>query len=103
MIIFLASAPILTYIFMKKNFEVLKTASFKMKYDSFYQNLDYFKKSAVPNTAFFLARRFLFAFTIVFCGSSIVLQVAIADMLSTGLICYYVLTWPMMSSSHNVV
>ena len=64
---------IFTYKFLRCKKDVLREPSFKAKYDSLYQNLEYYKEAALSNTSFFLLRRLLFAALIVFCGSSLVL------------------------------
>ena len=64
---------IFTYKFLHRKKDNLREPTFKAKYDSLYQNLEYYKKAALANTSFFLLRRLLFAAVIVFCGSSLVL------------------------------
>ena len=75
----------------------------KAKYDSVYQNVDYYKKSALAYTSYFLARRFTFAAIIVLCGASIVLQVFIADIMSTLLLIFFLSVRPMNDSVNNAV
>lgn len=62
-----------SYRFLKKNLLNLPKSAFKAKYDSLYQNLDYYKIGALPNTFWFLSRRLAFSAVIVFCTKSIVL------------------------------
>lgn len=81
---------VFSYKFLHKKSKNLREPSFKAKYDSLYQNLEYYKKSALSNTSFFLLRRLLFAALIVFCGTSLVLQVLLADILSTLLLIYFI-------------
>ncbi len=69
----LIAYPIWIYVFMRKKEDQLPNPRFKAKYDSIYQNLDYYKKDALPHTAFFLLRRLCFAILIAFSKSSIVL------------------------------
>ena len=52
-------------------------------------------------TSCFTARRFLLAFIIAFCKISIVLQVFLADILSTILLCFYFSVLPMASTYLN--
>ena len=75
--------------------------SFKIKYDSLYQNLDYYKARALPHTFYFLGRRLAFAAVIAFCSSSIVLQVALADILSTLLLAFFICVAPMYDMANN--
>ena len=95
--------PICTYLFLKKNEEILREPRFKVKFDSIYQNLDYYKKKALVHTSIFLGRRIYIAFIVVFCGFSIVLQVALADVLSTLLLAYFLSVMPMMDRLNNAV
>ena len=46
-------------------------------------------------------RRFFFAWVIVYCGSSIVLQVALVEFLSTILLAYYLSVRPMVDRVNN--
>ena len=71
--IFAISFPIFTVKFLRRNKDKLREPAFKSKYDSIYQNVDYYKDKALSHTSFFLTRRLLFAFVIVFCGKSLVL------------------------------
>ena len=59
--------------FLKTHHQDMPLYSFKIKYDSLYQNLDYYKAKALPHTFYFLGRRLAFAAVIAFCSSSIVL------------------------------
>ena len=105
-ILFLAAYiafPICTYKFLKKNNEKLPDPKFKVKYDSIYQNVDYHKERALPSTTLFLGRRIIFAFVIIFCGVSIVLQVFLADILCTLLLAYYFTVMPLISGLANAV
>lgn len=72
-----------------------------MKYDSLYLNIDYYKTRALYNTSFFFLRRILFAALIVFCTSSIVLQIFLADILSTLMLIYFITTAPMNDPLSN--
>ena len=102
-LIFAVVFPLLTYRFLKRNHEDLPTVTTKAKYDSLYQNLDYFKKRSIMNTSLFLMRRTCFAFVIIFCSSSIVLQVAMADVFSTLLLAYHLSVFPMMDRLNNAI
>ena len=68
-----------------------------------YQNLEYYKKAALANTSLFLLRRLLFAAVIVFCGFSLVLQVILADILSTLLLIYFIVAKPMVDIWSNAM
>ena len=61
--------------FLTKNSrrEQLRRPNFKRRFDSLYQNVDYYKRDALIYPSLFMLRRLLFAFTIVFFSSSIVL------------------------------
>ena len=86
---------IFAYKFLHRKKDALREPTTKAKYDSLYQNLEYYKKKALSNTSYFLLRRLLFAAVIVFCGFSLVLQVILADILSTLLLIYYITVKPM--------
>ena len=94
---------IFVYKFLHRKKDVLREPTFKAKYDSLYQNLEYYKETALANTSFFLSRRLLFAAVIVFCGSSLVLQVVLADVLSTLLLIYFITQRPMVDTWINVL
>ena len=79
----------------------MKEADTKARIDSIYANLDYYKLKALYNTSLFLMRRILLAFVIVYLRYSIVMQVAMADVLSTALLAYYIQTMPMADSLSN--
>ena len=96
-IIFAISFPIFTVKFLRRNKDKLSEPAFKSKYDSIYQNVDYYKDEALSHTSFFLTRRLLFAFVIVFCGKSLVLQVFLADILSTLILIYFITVKPMIN------
>lgn len=65
--------------------------------------MEYYKKEALANTSFFLLRRLLFAALIVFCGPSLVLQVFIADILSTLLLIFFISVKPMVDQWSNLM
>ena len=65
--------PMWILYFLFKNQERLPHPSVKANYDSVYQNVDVYRKQAIPHVSFFLARRLLFGAVLVFGGSSIVL------------------------------
>ena len=73
------------------------------RYDSLYQNVDYYKYHALANTSIFAARRLLFTFIIVFCQYSIVLQILLADLLCTLLLIYYTTVVPMTNTFNNCI
>ena len=50
-----------------------------------------------------MLRRTLYAFIIVFCGSSIVLQVLAIDVLCTLLIAFYITVGPMIDKANNFI
>lgn len=95
--------PCWSYCYLRKKYTRMPSAQFKMKFDSLYQNLDYFKKRALPHTSWFLMRRLLFAAVIVFCQFSIVLQVFLADILSTLLLIFFITVKPMYDRTNNVI
>ena len=96
-------APYLSLKLLRKKFERLREPTFKARFDSLYQNLDYYKPKALPQTSLFLIRRLLFALVIVFLGGSIVLQILVADALSTLLLAFYLSVWPMVGLIHNAI
>lgn len=102
-LLFALAFPFFSYTFLKKRQTLTREAQFKMKYDSLYQNVDYYKLKALAFTSLFLARRLLFAFVLVFCAVSIVLQVFLADILSTLLLAFYLSVWPMWDSVNNCI
>ena len=79
------------------------TQTFKQKYGSLYMNVDYHNRKALFFTFLYLTRRMLFAIVIVFCGFSIVLQVFLADTLSTILLAFYLRVRPMVGFSNNAI
>ena len=95
--------PVFSWKYLTRNKDNLAKPEFKAKYDSIYQNIDYYKERALANTSFFLLRRLLFSAVIVFCGSSLVLQVLLADILSTSLISYFILVKPSDSTMGNLI
>ena len=72
-LLFAIAFPVCTFRFLRRKKESIKNSDVKMKYDSLYQNLDYYKSKSLAYTSLFLVRRLLFAFVIVFCQLSIVL------------------------------
>ena len=103
MLIVLLAFPIWIYFFLKKKESELPQPTLKAKYDSVYQNVDYFKNSALAYTSYFLVRRFAFAAIIVLCGASIVLQVFLADIMSTLLLVFFLSVCPMNDFVNNAV
>lgn len=75
----------------------------RAKYDSVYQNVNVYKPSALYHTSLFLVRRLLFAVVVIHCQVSIVLQVVLADILSTLLLIFFVTIKPMEDRLSNVV
>ena len=95
--------PVLVTCCLWKHRESMSDRAFKAKFDSLYQNVDYFKKSALAYPGLFLTRRILFAFTISFFSFSIVFQVMIADFMSTVLLGYYFTVKPMRDRLNNFI
>ena len=102
-ILFAVSFPIFTVKFLRRNNNKLLEPAFKSKFDSIYQNVDYYKEKALSHTSFFLTRRLLFACVVVFCGSSLVFQVFLLDILSTLMLVYFITVRPMMDWRVNLV
>ena len=102
-LLFTLAFSIFSYRFLRKNFGSLPRADFKMKYDSLYQNLDYHSLSALPNTFWFLQRRMVFSALIVFGTCSIVLQIFLADVLSTLLLAFFLRVKPMANWLNNAI
>ena len=97
------AAVIFSFKFLLKNRENLPKPDFKKRFDSLYQNVEYYKYHALANTSMFAARRLLLTFIIVFCADSIVLQILLADLLCTLLLAYYVTVVPMTSIFNNCI
>ena len=96
--------PQITHRLLHKNKDKLPTKEFKAKYESVYQNVDYYNPKALHNTTLFLGRRLIFAFfVIVWLDFSIVFQVLVADVLSTVLLAYYLQVFPMINRLNNMV
>ena len=102
-LIFAFAAPFLSLKLLLKYFDRLREPDFKARFDSIYQNLDYYKQKALPSTSLFLLRRLIFAFLIVNCGKSIVLQVLMSDVLSSLLLAFYFSVWPMVGIINNAI
>ena len=64
--IFIVASPIMTYIFLKKNQELLKSNDFKTKYETLYLNLNLDLKDSVMLTTLFVIRRLLFSLVAIF-------------------------------------
>ena len=95
--------PVFTCCFLRRKQEKLREPDFKLKYESLYTNVDYYKKGALSMTTYYLLRRLLFAFTIVFFGGSIVCQIMIADAMSTGLLIFFITVRPMQDGLNNAI
>ena len=95
--------PAFAYMLLIRKEGELPKPTFRARFDSLYQNLDVYKKAAYSNTSLFLLRRLLFAFTIVMCEASIVLQVGMADLLSTALLGFYLSVMPMTDGLNNFI
>jgi hypothetical protein len=67
--IFIVVCPIMTYIFLKKNQELLKNDDFKTKYETLYLNLNLDLKDSVLLTTLFVIRRLLFSLVAIFLSS----------------------------------
>ena len=102
---FAVSFPLLVYKFLRRRFKEdrLREPSTKVKYDSLYANIDYYNPHALLNTSLFLLRRLTLAGLIVFADHSIVLQVLLADFLSTFLLAFYLRVMPMQDLLGNMV
>ena len=89
--------------FLQRKFDSLRVPAFKQRYDSLYMNVDTQSRTALAFTFLYLTRRMLFAAVIAFCGSSIVLQVLLADILSTILLGFYWRVRPMVGFLNNAL
>ena len=101
-LIYVIGCPIFSVMLLYRKKAKLREPDFKSKYDSIYQNVDYYKKKALQSTSWFFVRRFFFAGVIVFCTSSIVLQIFLADVLSTCMLIYFITVKPMNTSLNNL-
>ena len=95
--------PIWIAIFLTIKEEELPNPTFRSHYDSTYQNVDIYKRQALYYTSYFLARRFCFAFLIVFCSKSVVLQVFLSDILSTLMLIFFTSVKPMRDTPNNAI
>ena len=95
---YIIGCPIFSKIFLYRKKDKLPQPDFKLRYDSLYQNIDYYKTQALLSTSWFFVRRFLFAGLIVYCTSSIVLQIFLADVLCTCMLVFFITVRPMNSS-----
>ena len=68
-----------------------------------YLNVDYFNEHALAFTPLFLMRRLLFAAVIAYLDVNIVLQVLLADILSTLLLVFYITIKPMYDKINNAI
>ena len=103
LIIVLLAYPLWIFRFLRKRKQELSDPEMRKKFDSVYQNVDVDKTNALQHTSYFLWRRILFAAIIVYGYSSIVLQVLIADILSTLLLAFYLAVRPMVDGLNNSV
>ena len=102
-LLFTIAFSIFSYRFLQKNFSSLPNDTFKVKYDSLYQNLDYYNLKTLPHTLWFLMRRLAFSALIVFATHSIVIQVLLADILSTLLLVFFSRVRPMINWLNNAI
>lgn len=94
---------VISFRFLRKNFDRLYLPRFRRRYGSLYFNVDTVKRSAIYFTFLFLVRRMLFAAVISNAGASLVLQILICDLLSTVLLGFYWSVRPMESTLGNVI
>ena len=97
------SFPIYAQCLLRKERDNLRDKTFKARYDSLYQKLDYYKRNSLVNTSLFLWRRLIFAFVIVFLSFCVVLQIFLIDVLSTLLLCFYLSVHPMWDGLNNAI
>ena len=64
-LVFTVMFPVMAYKFLHKNEEIVSQPTFKAKFDSIFQNVDYHNKKALAYASLFLGRRLLYAFVIV--------------------------------------
>lgn len=91
---FMISFPVFTYIFMKRYAHRLEETSFKPRFSSLYLNVrteDPYCKKAIT---LFLARRFIFATSISFFEKVPSVQIGLQQLMSVGLIAYYLAVRP---------
>ena len=99
---YLVLFPILQYRFLLKKQASLGEDTVKEKYESLYQNVDYYKKRALRFTLYFCMRRFAFAAIINFLGKSLVSQILAADFAVLGMLSFY-LGLPMSNRINNFI
>ena len=100
--VYLLAFPIWICVFLKRRSETISRPETRQKYDSVYQNVDVYKPAALKHTSFFLWRRLIFAMVLICCQVSIVLQVILADVMSTLLLTFFITVKPMVDGINNV-
>ena len=95
--------PVFVFKFLDGNRARLTMASFVQRYGSLYQNIDRHNYEALVFTTIFLARRCAFAFVIVNVVSTVTFQVLCLDLLSTMVLSYYLLVFPMQDCLNNFI
>ena len=88
--------------FLRNNFDDLHLDTFRNRFGSLYLNVNTEDTNATRFTFFFLLRRILFVGVIMLCSFSIVLQVMIADVMSTLLLAFYLSVLPMRGVMNNL-
>ena len=102
-VVYLILFPVLTLRFLLKNQASLEKPKLQQKYGSLYQNVDPTKSANLRFTAYFCARRFVFALIICILVDSLVLQILIADFAILSMLAFYSINLPMKDSLNNVV
>ena len=104
LLIYCLMAPFLarSFLFNQRD-NIRRDPSYEARYGSLFLNVDKYKLQGLMFTAFFLIRRFLYAYIIVYLRSNIVLQVMALDVLSTTFLCYLITQMPMEDVTNNLV
>ena len=99
----LLAFPVFSYFHLKRNEDRLRTPEFKGSYGTLYQTVEYYKPQALVYTTIFLVRRFIFAATVAYMNSSVVLQIWVTVHVSLLYGCWFVHVLPMVDWQNNAV
>ena len=96
--------PYWTHRFTFVNFNRVKNdEEFDQRYGTLFLSVKKDKFEGLIFSSVFLARRLLFAYTICHLTYTITLQVMVIDVLSTGYLCYIILSKPMTERLNNLL
>ena len=102
--LFAVGFPYWTHRFTFNNFNrVRNDDEFDQRYGTLFVSVKKDKYEGLIFSSVFLARRLLFAYTICYLSHTITLQVMVIDVLSTGYLCYMLLSRPMTECLNNML